>query len=86
MTQKDQQTEDKRWLDHPKNVDKIFYALIAVCVLSVLADFIWSRHGHFDFEEIPGFYAIYGFIAYCFIVLSAKQLRRILKRDENYYD
>ena len=78
--------DEKRWLDEPRNVTRLVYALAVLCVLSVLADFIWHRHGHFSFEEIPGFYAIYGFIAYCFIVLSAKQLRKLLKRDENYYD
>jgi len=78
--------EDKRWLDEPKNVTKLVYGLAVLCALTVLADFIWARHGHFDIEETPGFFAIYGFISYCFIVLSAKQLRRLLKRDENYYD
>lgn len=86
MTEKNRQADDKRWLDDSKNVNLLLYALIAGCVLSVLADFIWSRHGHFDFEEIPGFYAIFGFLAYCIILLSAKQLRRLIKRDENYYD
>ena len=78
--------DDERWLDKPKNVSKLIYGLVLLCALSVLADFVWARHGHFDFEEIPGFYAIYGFLAYCFIVLSAKQMRKLLKRDEDYYD
>ena len=86
MNQDNHNTDDKRWLDEPKNVTKLFYALVIACALSVLADFVWTRHGHFSFEEFPGFYAIYGFIAYCSIVLTAKQLRKILKRDENYYD
>ncbi len=86
MSNQKKDGDEKRWLDNPKNVSKLVYLLVAACILSVLADFVWSRHGHFSFEEIPAFYAVYGFVAYCFIVLSAKQLRRILKRDENYYD
>ena len=79
-------TEKTYWLDQPSNVDKIVYALWAVCAFLILLDLVYHKHSHFGFENWFGFYAWYGFIAYCFIVLSAKALRRILKRDENYYD
>ena len=53
----------------------------------VLADFgAYHKHGHFDFEELPGFNAAFGFLAYVGLVLSATQLRKLLKRDEDYYD
>ncbi|MGB0867563.1 MAG: hypothetical protein ACPGSC_13720 [Granulosicoccaceae bacterium] len=78
--------EDKRWLDEPKNVNKLVYALAIVCALSVLADFVWHRHGHFSFEEFPGFYAFYGFVACCAVVFVAIGLRHLIMRDENYYD
>jgi len=74
------------WLDQPRNVDKIVYALWAVCALLILLDLVYHKHVHFEFEHWFGFYAWYGFLAYCSIVLSAKALRRILKRDEDYYD
>ena len=58
----------------------------ALCLLSVIAEWFVHRHPHFKIEEIMGFYGIYGFVSYCFIVLTAKALRPLLRRDENYYD
>ncbi|MBE2294358.1 MAG: hypothetical protein IAF00_05380 [Phycisphaerales bacterium] len=84
-----QSTSDGKiyWLDQPSNVNKLVGLLIAVCVGLALLDAVYVKHGHFAFEEaFPLFYGVYGFLAYCFIVLSAKALRRLLKRDENYYD
>lgn len=78
--------QKKYWLDNPANVRLIIIALAIICALLFVSDFFYHKHGHFDFELWPGFYAWYGFASYCFIVLSAKQLRKLLKRDENYYD
>ena len=78
--------EKKYWLDEARNVDKIVWTLVAVCAVLFLADFFYHKHVHFAFENWIGFYGWYGFLAYCFIVLSAKALRRLLKRDEDYYD
>lgn len=78
--------EKAYWLDNPKNVDRIFYALCTACAALVLADFAYHKHGHFDFEEMTGFHGLFGFGAYVGLVLSATQLRRVLKRDEDYYD
>jgi len=81
------QPERKRWLDEPRNVNKLVGLLIAVCVGLALFDALYVKQGHFTFEEaLPIFYGVFGFLAYCFIVLSAKGLRRLLKRDEDYYD
>ncbi len=79
--------EKKYWLDEPRNVNKLIGVLIAVCVALVIVDAFYHKHVHLAFEEsFPVFYGAYGFLAYCAIVLSAKALRRLLKRDEDYYD
>ena len=78
--------EKKYWLDDPANVTKLVWLLGIVCVALFLADFFYHKHSHFRFENWIGFYAWYGFLAYCFIVLSAKGLRKLIKRDEDYYD
>jgi len=49
-------------------------------------DFFYHKHGHFGFEQWYGFYAWYGFISYCTIVLSAKFMRKLIGRREDYYE
>lgn len=78
--------ERRRWLDERSNVDKVFYALCAICLMILVADLFYDKHGHYSFEEIVGLHAGFGFLAYLGLVLLSKQLRRILKRDEDYYD
>lgn len=60
-------------------------SLIAACIISVVAGLLIEWHPHFAFESWPGFFALFGFAAYCFIVLSAKRLRPLLRREETYY-
>ena len=82
--------DKKHWLDQPKNVNKIVYLLYFVCAALLLTEFyifiFGHKHGHFDFENWFGFYAWFGFLAYISIVMSAKFLRRFIKRKEDYYD
>ncbi len=73
-------SERRWWLDDPRNVDKVYYALCVLCALSVFADFFYDRHYAF------AFHAIYGFVACVGLVLAAKQLRKLVKRPEDYYD
>ena len=76
----------KYWLDNKKNVDKIWYALLGICALSVLADFFYHKHVAHPVEDlIVGMYGWYSFIGCVFLVLCAKLLRRILMRSEDYY-
>ena len=89
--------EPKRWLDHPGSGKKLFMALAAVCLGLLVWDCGWwlaveqgwwevhERHGHYGFEEWFGFHALFGFVAYCCIVGTAVQLRKVLKRPEDYY-
>jgi uncharacterized membrane protein len=78
--------EKKYWLDDPRNVDKIFWSLVGVCSFLTVADLFYHKHGHFFWEEWIGFYGFYGFIACVGLVLLAKQMRKLFKRDEDYYD
>ena len=78
--------ERKYWLDEPRNVKKVVYALYAICALLFGADLFVHKHSHFDFENWFGFFALFGFVACVALVLAAKVLRVLLKRDEDYYD
>jgi len=79
--------EKKYWLDEPRNVTKVFYTLVAVCAALLLGDLFYDKHGHFGWEGFFGFHGLYGFFGSVFLVLTAKEvLRRLMKRDEDYYD
>ncbi len=79
-------SETPRWLDRKENVQKIIRATLFICALVVFADLFYEKHGHFSFENIVGFHAIYGFISCVILVVAATGLRRFLMRDEDYYD
>ncbi len=79
-------TEAPRWLDDPRNVDRIVYALYAVCAVLLLIDPLVEKHGPYAIEHVWGFYGIYGFVGCVFLVLAAKELRKLVMRREDYYD
>ncbi len=60
--------------------------LVLACLASLIAGFLIEHHPHFAVEAWPGFFALFGFLAYCGIVLGAKRLRPWLHRPEDYYD
>ena len=73
--------------DSTKNVKKLLIIFFGICVILFLFDFFIPKHNHFAWEEWPGFYAIFGFIACVILVLVAKYvLRPLVKKEENYYE
>lgn len=79
-------TPRRHIFDNPRNVKRVIYALVAVCVLLLGADFLIERHVDHPWEILPGFYAVYGFVACVALVLIAKEMRKVLRRKEDYYD
>lgn len=65
--------------------DKLVYVLWIACAAVLAAEFFYHKHPYFGFDGWFGFYAAFGFLAYCFIVFSAKGFRRLVKRREDYY-
>ena len=74
------------WLDRPQNVTQLYRALWAVGIALVLAELFVRRHEDLALAEWFGFYALFGFVACVVLVVTAKALRRVLKRPEDYYD
>ncbi len=74
------------WLDQRRNVTKVFWGLVLLCAALGLADFFYDKHTVFAMEDVPTFFGIFGFVVCVGLVLGAKELRKILKRDEDYYD
>ena len=65
---------------------RVFWAVALVGAATVAADLFYHKHGHYPMEEWIGFHAVYGFVSCVGLVLAAKSMRRLLKRDEDYYD
>lgn len=78
--------EDKDFFDKPANIKKMLNIFYVICGLLVVADFIVHRHIYHSWENIPAFYAIYGFIGCVLLVVIAKEMRKVLMRKEHYYD
>jgi hypothetical protein len=82
-----QQRDEKQYLfDKPENVNRLLRGFYILCGLLVALDFFVHRHISHDWEHLPGFYAIFGFVACVLLVLVAKEMRKVLMRKEDYYD
>lgn len=75
------------WLASPKVVSGFIWLPVIGLVICFMAQFIYPfKKGHMaPWEIIPGSWAIIGFIAYTFVVLSADPIFKLLSRKEDYY-
>ncbi|VAW85361.1 hypothetical protein MNBD_GAMMA16-1647 [hydrothermal vent metagenome] len=79
--------DQKEYLfDKPKNVKRLLNGFYVSCILLIVADFVIHRHISLEWEKIPAFYALYGFIACVVLVVIAKGMRKVIMRKEEYYD
>ncbi len=74
------------WFERKENIDKIWYGLLAVAAVLTASEFLYEHHPHFEIENIPEFFEIFGFLAFAFIVFAGKALRKLIMREEDYYD
>ena len=78
--------EKKHFFDDPNNIKRVLYIFYACCVFLFALDFVIHRHVYHSWENLWGFYPIFGFIACVILVLIAKWMRTFLMRSEDYYD
>ncbi len=79
--------QKKNFFDKPGNVNKLLRVFWGVLLALLVIDFFISKHLHFSWENWPGFYAAFGFVAFVGLILVAKYiLRPLVKRKEDYYD
>ncbi len=77
------------WADNPAFVRGFLIVLIVSSVLAAIAGFVpaWQKdHPHFEVEGWKIFFAVYGFVAFSFIVLAGQHLRKLVGRKETYYE
>ncbi|MFW2374083.1 MAG: hypothetical protein ACN4GM_13245 [Gammaproteobacteria bacterium] len=78
--------EKKYIFDNPKNVKRLLHVLYGSCVLLFLLDFVIHRHVMHSWENLWGFYPLYGFVGCVVLVLVATWMRTFLMRSEDYYE
>lgn len=79
------QPNSDHWLVRPESIKRLWQVFIAVLALTVLAQAAIKVKGYFGVDGWFGFGAAFGFLSCLIMVLVAKGLGYILKRDEEYY-
>ena len=77
-----------RWIEKPGMLTRMWHVFVGVLVVLVAGDVVFVTHEHtyLVFETITGFSAVYGFVACTALVVIAKILRKVCKRDMDYYE
>jgi len=78
--------EKERFLDRQKNVDGLLWGLTALGLGILSVDFFFHRHVYHPWEKVWGFYGIFGAVGIVVLVQLAKGLRKMVMRDEDYYE
>jgi hypothetical protein len=73
------------WLDDPRNVKILWRGFLVLLTVVVAAELLITLHPHFAIEAVPGFHAVYGFLACAVMIIVAKLLGFLLKRPDTYY-
>ena len=77
--------KDDAWLARPDSIRLLWRIFWAVLALTVVAQAVIKVKGYFVVDGWLGFGAVFGFLSCLLMVLFAKGLGYLLKRDENYY-
>lgn len=77
----------KKRSEAKQRINRLFLFVCAFLSILLVSEFFIHKHTYFKWEEWPWFYAVFGFVAFVVLILTAKYiLRPIIKRREDYYD
>jgi len=79
------QKNDDSWLVRPDSIRLMWRIFWAVLAFTVVLQFVIKINGYFGVDGWIGFGAAFGFFSCVAMVLVAKGLGYILKRDQDYY-
>ncbi len=77
--------EDDAWLARPTTIRLLWRVFAVVLAVAVAAQLLFKVKGYFTVDGWLGFGAVFGFLSCVAMVLVAKVLGWVLKRDENFY-
>lgn len=79
-------TETEPWLVRPASIRKLWIGFAVLLAATVLGQALIPVKGYFGVDDWFGFGALFGFLSCVAMVIVAKLLGVMLKRDERYYD
>jgi hypothetical protein len=77
--------EDDAWLARPTTIRLLWRVFAVVLAVVVAAQLLFKVKGYFVVDGWLGFGAVFGFLSCVGMVLFAKVLGWVLKRDEKFY-
>jgi hypothetical protein len=82
--------DERSVFERPGTLKLIWILVPALCLffagMNVVLAMLHKTHPHFTIDQFPVFYGVVGFVSFAFIVLAGQHLRKILMREEGYYD
>lgn len=82
--------DEKSVFEKPETLTKLWRLVFALCgifaLMNIVLAFMGKTHPHFTIDKFPVFYGVVGFLSFMFIILAGQHLRKILMREEGYYD
>ncbi len=85
MTQPGDDTR-AHWIFRRRTVDGAFWGMCLLCAGLGLADVLLQWRAIMAFEAFPAAYGLFGFVSFVGIVFAGIGLRKVIMRDEDYYD
>jgi len=80
-----QNRQDDHWLTRPATIRKLWWGFSVVLAVTVAAQLFVYVKGYFGVDGWFGFGAAFGFLSCVAMVIFAKGLGFLLKRNEDYY-
>lgn len=77
--------ESEHWLVRKETIRKLWIGGVVLLALTLAAQLIFPVKGYFSVDGVFGFGAAYGFVCCLIMVVVAKVLGFVLKRDQDYY-
>jgi hypothetical protein len=77
--------DNSHWLTRPATIRKLWWGFSIVLALTVAAQLFIYVKGYFGVDGWFGFGALFGFLSCLVMVLVAKALGFVLKRNKDYY-
>ena len=77
--------DNPHWLTRPATIKKLWWGFSTVLALTIAVQLVIYVKGYFGVDGWFGFGAVFGFLSCLTMVLVAKGLGYVLKRNEDYY-